>query len=163
MLTTQNHFNSGEIGQKNVCVHIYFDRWQTWALYFSVLSPVAVQLGTLLSICGNQWPKWPEMKNRLPTMFQYLLSSTSGQGMELSATCIQNKCQHWQMHWQHYQRPIQQCWGKDTWCWNLYLYIHQVWDLQGWATTVIKISLIRNTLIMWKRYSQVYKCLHTVI
>lgn len=66
----------------------------SFLIIFLVFSPVTVQLGTLLSICGNQWPKWPEMKNHLPTLFQYLLSSTSGQGMEVSATWIQNKCRH---------------------------------------------------------------------
>lgn len=47
-----------------------------------------VQLETLLGICGNRWPKWPKMKNHLPTLFQYLLSWTLGQGMELSAEPI---------------------------------------------------------------------------
>lgn len=62
---------------------------QKWQLLKSV------QLGTVLSICGNQCPKWPEMKNHFSTLFQYLSTSTWGQGMELSAAWIRNKCQHW--------------------------------------------------------------------
>lgn len=113
-------------GKKWFCVHIYFSRWQTWAGSVLLLSPVTVQLVTLLGICGNQWLKWPEMKNHFPTLFQYLLSSTSGQGMELSATWIQNKCQHWlgqfrMAVWTKGQSGsiCRRREKKNTWSWNL--------------------------------------------
>lgn len=155
---TKSHEQWGNCGGKKwFCVHIYFSRWQTWACSVLLLSPVTVQLVTLLGICGNQWLKWPEMKNHFPTLFQYLLSSTLGQGMELSATWIQNKCQHWlgqfrMAVWTKGQSGSIVGGGKKRTRGAeillisnvLYLYIHQNWDLQGWATAVIMIGLIRR-------------------